>query len=87
MDSEFCGRRAPDTFSDLEFRVNRFGVLAIDYSLETVTGFGWESMILATFCSLSVPHSSRITHVFGDLSSGNRMTWVSDFGSEISIPL
>ena len=62
-----------DTFRDLEFRVNRFGVLVIDYLLETVAG-DWESMVLATFCALSVPHSSRIAHISCDLSSGNRMT-------------
>ena len=50
-------------------------------------GFYWESTVSATFCTSPAPHLSRIAHIFGDLSSGNRMTWVSEFGSEISILL
>jgi len=61
--------------------------LAIGYSIETAAGLNWESVILATFCWSPVPRSSRIAHIFSDLSSGNPMTWVSEFGSEISILL
>ena len=91
----FCGRRAPVvlqpksvyTFIDLEFVVNCFGILGIRYSPETVADVGWESTILATFCASPVPHSRRTAHIFGDLSSGNQMIWVSEFGSEILILL
>ena len=67
--------------------VNRFDTLAIGYSLETVPGFGQESTILATFCASPVPRSSRIAIFFSDISSSNRLTWVSEFGSQISILL
>jgi hypothetical protein len=61
--------------------------LAIYHSRETVAGFDWESTILATFYGCLVPCSRTIAHIFGDLSSGNSMTWVSEFGSEISVLL
>ena len=66
---------------------NQFGILAIGYSLERVAGFSWEFTMLTTFCVSPVPHSSRIAHIFGDLSSGNPITWVSEIVSEISILL
>ena len=95
----FCGRRAPASKSVLQpnsiytfgnywlFWINRVDILVIGYSLETVAGFDWESMSLATFCALLVPHSSKTAHLFGNLSSVNWMTWVSEFSSEISIRL
>ena len=90
----FCGWRAlvlqPKsfyTFSDLEFGINHFGILDFGYLLETVAGVGWESTILATFCTSPVPCSSRIVHILGDLSSDNQITWVSEFCPEILVPL